>query len=220
MVIGFIVIWVGTLFNQSFTFEAQRYSSEQIMTRISAKMAENPSVEMGFTFSGADKYGNSMNNLEGTIYRQGTDYAMINQQVEVYAFGDVKWIFIVEQNEAMVMYHDPESIDVSENPLTLFSANLPKEYAFSNKPNFFFEKGEEVAEITLTPKGKSVPNTSIFLRVFLQTMSPHSIKYYAKDGSWVEATITSCSFQEFPFPSEQFIFSPERHPGLFITDLR
>ena len=198
----------------------QRSTSEQIMERFSAKMEEHSSVEMCFTFSGADKYGGALGILEGTIYRQGADYAMLNRQIEVYAFGDTKWIYMVENNEAMVMLHEPTSIDVAENPLALFSAQLSKEYSFSNNPNYYIEEELEVVEICLTPKGKKLPYASIFLRIYSQSLTPHSIKYHATDGSWYEATITAYTHRDQSFPPEQFTFSSKNHPGVYITDLR
>ena len=195
-------------------------SSEQIMERFSAKVEEHPSVEIRFTFSGADKYGGAMDILEGIIYRQGTDYAMLNQQIEVYAFGDTKWIYTVANNEAIVMLHDPSSIDLAENPLALFSAQLSKEYSLSGKPTFSIDKGQEVGEISLVPKAKDVPYLSILLRINLQSLSPHSVRYSAKDGSWYEATITAYTHREQSFPFEQFTFSLENHPGVYVTDLR
>ena len=199
---------------------SQRNTSEQILERFGAKMEEHASVEMHFTFSGADKFGGAMDVLEGTIYRQGADYAVVNQQVEFYVCGNTKWIYMVENNEAMASPHDPASIDVVENPTALFSAQLPKGYSFSKNPNLIIDNSLEVVEISFTPKDKKLPYSSILLRIYLQSLTPHSVKYNAKDGSWFEATITAYTHRNNPFPPEQFTFSQENHPGVYITDLR
>ncbi|MCL2728062.1 MAG: hypothetical protein FWD56_06740, partial [Bacteroidales bacterium] len=107
-----------------------------------------------------------------------------------------------------------------ENPLALFSTQLTKEYTLSEKQHFFIEKGQEIVEITLTPIEKNTPYTSILLRINNKDFFPHSVKYNAKDGSWVEAVITKHTTKDQPFSPERFIFSIEKHPGVYVIDLR
>jgi len=198
----------------------QATSAAQVMERFNAKMEEHFSVEMRFTFSGADRYGNEIGSFEGMALRQGTDYAMINREVEVYAKGDTKWIYTAAHNEAVVMPNDPTVIDLAENPLALLSAQFSKEYSLSGKPNYYVENGREVVEVTLTPKPKNMPYSSIILRIDNQTLTPHSVRYNAKDGGWYEATIITYTHHPQPFPPERFTFSAEDHPGVYITDFR
>ena len=199
---------------------AQDSSAARIIERFSAKMQESVAAEMHFTFSGADGRGVEIRPLEGVIYQQGADYAMLTPQVEVYTGGETKWIYTVDNNEAIIMRNEPTSVDLVENPLALFSSRLTTEYAISDKPHFFVEKGQEFAEITLTPMGKNVSYSSILLRINSQTLSPHSVKYHAKDGSWFEAVINSYTPAKQPFSPERFVFSAKERPGVFVTDLR
>jgi len=199
---------------------AQSVSTAQIMERFSARMLEQVAAEMHFTFYGADRQGREIGSLEGIIYRQGADYAMLNAQVEVYASGDTKWIYTVDNNEAIIMQHDPASIDLVENPLALFSAQLTKEYTLLERPNSFIEKVQDFVEIGLVPIANNAPYSSILLRINSQTLFPHSVKYIAKDGSWYEAEITNYTHRNQPFPPERFIFSVEKYPGVYVTDLR
>ena len=199
---------------------AQQNSAAQVMDRFSAAMQEVVAAEMHFVFSGADGRGIEITPFEGVIYRQGADFAMLNSFAEVYACGNTKWIFTVDNNEAVVMTHDPTSVDLAENPLALFSAQHSKEYALSGKPNRFTDNGKEITEITLTPKGKNMPYTSILLRIYSQTFTPHSVKYNAKDGGWYEAVIINYTPKKQPFPPERFIFSAAEHPGVYVADLR
>ena len=198
----------------------QNSSAAQIMERFRYKMDEHAASEMNFTFAGADAQGTSIGPLQGTIYRQGADYAMLNPEVEVFVSGDTKWIYSVGNNEAIIMRNDPSSVDLDENPLALFSAQLSKEYKLSDKPRFFVEKGIEITEVTITPTGKNVPYTSILLRIKSQNLTPHSVRYHSKDGSWFEATVTSYTHRKQPFPAERFVFSIKEHQGVFVTDLR
>jgi outer membrane lipoprotein-sorting protein len=202
------------------TSAVQQDSSVQLMERFSAAVRESPAVEMHFSLLGADGRGRAITPLEGVIYRQGDDFVMLNPQVEVYASGETKWIYTVDNNEVIIMPYDPASIDLAENPLALFSAQLFEEYSLPNKPNRLVEGGREVTEITLTPKGKNAPYASILLRIDTQSVTPHSVKYIAKDGTWYEATITSYSPLKQKIPPERFIFQTNAHPGVYVTDLR
>ena len=198
----------------------QNSAATQILERFRAKMEEYTASEMNFTFTGADAKGVSFLPLEGVIYRTGNDWTMLNPEVEVYVHGDTKWIYTTGNNEAIIMQNDPASVDLTENPLALFSAQLSKEYRLSDKPKFFNDKGQEITEITLIPAGKNMPYTSILLRIKSQTLTPHSVKYNAKDGGWFEAVITDYIHKNQPFPPERFIFSIKEHTGVFVTDLR
>ena len=190
------------------------------MERFSARMLESVAVEMHFTLSGADRQGRSIVPMEGMIYRQGDDYAMLNESVEVYAYKDTKWLYTVDNDEVIIMPHDPATTDLLENPLALFSTQLTKEYTILPRPNSFTDKGQEIVEITLSPIGKNTPYSSILLRINNKTFFPHSVKYIAKDNSWFEAVITKYTTIDQPFPPERFVFSSEKHPGVYVIDLR
>ena len=200
---------------------AQQISpAAKIMELFRIKMEDHVASEMSFSFSGASARGVSITPFEGVIYRQGADYAMLNPEVEVYVSRNTKWIYTAGNNEAIVMYNDPSSIDLGENPLALFSSQLSKEYQISDKPKYYMEKGQEITEITIIPTVKNISYTSILLRINSKTHIPHSIKYHAKDGSWFEAVVTSFATKEQLFPPERFIFSVKDYQGVFVTDLR
>jgi outer membrane lipoprotein-sorting protein len=213
----FILISISTVWVAS---AQQNSSATQIMERFRTGMKKSEAAEICFTFSGIDARGMGVGPFEGIVYRQGADYAMLNQEVEVYVAGNTKWIYTVGNNEATIMRHDPASVDLTENPLALFSAQLSKEYKLSDKPRFYVEKGIEITEITLTPMGKNIPYSSILLRINSQNLAPHSVKYNAKDGSWFQAVITKYTPQNQPYPSERFIFPAKDHAGVYVTDLR
>ena len=198
----------------------QKGSSVQVMERFRAKMEEHAAFEVGFTLSGADEKGNAMESITGMIYSQKGDYAMLNPQVELYVCGDTKWLYTVDNNEAVVMRNDPASVDLAENPLALFSAQLSKEYKISARPNYFRQDGQEITEISLSPADKKTPYSSVLLRIHSQTLTPHSVKYCAKDGSWVEAVMKNFTPKRDSFPRERFIFFQKDHPGVYMTDLR
>ena len=215
------LFFLAFLYSSSLTANAQQNSpAAQMMQRFSARMDEPVAAEIRFTFSGADRQGRALASFEGLIYRQGSDYAMINDYAEVYACENTKWIYTVDNNEAIILLHDPASVDLAENPLALFSTQLTKEYTLMDKPNSFVQKGQEVVEITLIPVQKSMPYSSILLRINSQTLTPHSVKYNAKDGSWIEAVITQYTPKSQPFSTERFTFSVEKHPEVYVTDLR
>jgi outer membrane lipoprotein-sorting protein len=214
---------------------AQRSSAEQVMERFRATMEECVASEMRFTLTGADARGAMVTPIHGVVYRQGGDYVMINDQVEVYACGDTKWIYTVDNNEVIIMRHDHSSVDLVENPLALFSAQLSMEYTFLGKPNLVVENGREVVEITLVPVKKNMPYSSIVLRIVCNecrdaqlcvstvaphTVAPHSVRYNANNGSWFEALITDFTIVKQPFPQDRFVFSVKERPGVFVTDLR
>ena len=212
---SFLMVAVST-----FSASTQKSVAAQVMERFRAKMEEAITSEMSFTLTGVHGRGVAITPIEGIIYRQGADYVMLNPQVEVYVSGDTKWIYTVDNNEAMIMYNDPASFDLAENPLALFSAQLSSEVTMGDTPAYFVDKGQEIVEITLTPKGKNNPYTSILLRINSKTLVPHSLKYNDKDGSWYEALITNFISLKQPFPEEYFVFSAKERPGVFVTDLR
>jgi len=199
---------------------AQNSSAEQVIARFRAKMEQQAAVEMRFSFSGTDGRGREFKPLQGVIYRQQDDYALVNPDVEIYVQGNTKWIYTPGNNEAVVMRYNPASFDLAENPLALFSAQFSQEYTLTGNPNVFVQEGNEVIEITLTPTGKNMPYTSILLRFLSQSLTPHSVKYMAKDGGGYEAVITSYTPRKQPFPPDRFIFSTTAHPGVYVTDLR
>ncbi|MDR2585568.1 MAG: outer membrane lipoprotein carrier protein LolA [Prevotellaceae bacterium] len=207
-----IVAWVAPIWAQT--------NSTQVLERFRGKMEESPAAEMHFTLSGVDANGTSITSFEGVVYRQGADYAMLNPLLEVYVLGNTKWLYMAEINEAIVMNHDPTSLDFVENPLALFSAQLSKAYKVSGNPVLLKMGGQEVTEISLTPTDKNAPYRFVVLRIKSQTYSPHSIKYDAKDGSWFEAVITNWVPKTSLFPQERFTFPQKDHPGVYVTDMR
>jgi len=199
---------------------AQRPNASQIMERFGAGMREPVAFEMQFNFSGADAQGFDMEPLPGVIYIQGTDYAMINAQAEVYVQGTTKWIYSPEINEAIIMNHDPLSVDLADNPFLLFSAKLSKDYSLADQPVYFSEKGVDIIELNLAPTVKNPAFTAILLRINSRTYMPHSLKYLSKDGAWYQATITACNPVTQGYPPDYFVFKDKQHPGVFISDLR
>ena len=170
---------------------------------------------MHFTLS-----GDGMESFQGTIYAQDANFVMSSPQVEVYVSGPTKWIYSVGINEVMVMPHDPTMVDIFQNPLSLFSSNLSKEYKVSDKPVYVQKEGREVTEISLTPTGKGVPYTLVVLRLDRQSQTPQSIQFDAKDGSRFEVVITGYKPLSKPFSPEYFTFPTQKHPEVYVTDLR
>jgi len=214
MMCRFLLNWF-VVFVSTTSAMSQNGSAAQVLDRFRAKIEEYAALEIYFSLSGSD-----LSPMEGHIYREGVNYAMLNPEVEIYVCGDTKWIYTVGIHEAIVMRHDPGSVDLIENPLALFYGYLSNEYTLSEKPNYYVLDGREVTEIELTPKGKYVPYASILLRIHRQSLVPHSVKYIAKDGSWFEAVIINYIPKKQTFPPELFIFSEKKHPGVFVTDLR
>ncbi|MCL2501906.1 MAG: outer membrane lipoprotein carrier protein LolA [Bacteroidales bacterium] len=199
---------------------AQQPNASQVMERLGAKMREPVAWELKFSFSGADTQGFVLGPLSGVMYIQGNDYAMLNPQAEVYVQGATKWMYSPEINEAIIMNHDPLSVDLTDNPFLLFSAKLSKDYSLLDKPGYYNDKGVEIIELSLVPTAKNAAYTTILLRVNSRTFMPHSLKYLFKDGTWYEALITACNPQKQGYPPEHFVFNEKNHPGIFISDLR
>jgi len=199
---------------------AAQEKTVKIMERFQARMQEYVAVEMQIGLTGVDVMGASLVPQQSQIYFQGKDYALINKELEIYVQDKVKWTYMPGIEEAVVSANEASNGDLLDNPLILFSPSLLNFYALDNKALSGQQDGEEFTELICKPLDKRAAYSALHIFLRSRDLQPLRIKFVAKDGAWYQADITQFLVKDTPFPAPRFNFSPEAHPGVYITDLR
>jgi len=192
----------------------------KLMERFQGQMQAYTAVEMHIKLSGMQASGLAVPSAESQIFFQSSDYALISEELEVYVQGGVKWSYMPGIAEAVVAENDASNGDLLDNPLILFSPSFSKFYKLDGNTVSGSRDGEATTEILCRPLDKRAAYSALHLVLRQRDLQPLYIKLMAIDGAWYQIDITQFTVKDAPFPVARFNFSPEAHPGVYVTDLR
>lgn len=161
------------------------------------------------------RFVNEMDGFEETVSGEllvsGEQFRLRLAGQEVFCDGETLWTYIEENNEVNIDHYYPEEMEMS--PTRIYDA-YKKGFAIS----LLSSTSDEVV-INLVPDDENQNFNSIDLTIDPKNNTLQAWLIRDKGGNAYHYIISSLDTEVKPAPGD-FIFKPQRYPGVEIIDLR
>lgn len=198
-------------------FSQKDQRAKEILDDFSKKTKDYKSLYSEFSFTLENTQENIKDTQKGKITIKGKKYVLDLMGTEIYFNGKTKWTFLREANEVNVLEPKEGDGGFLDNPSRLFTI-YDREFKYKFKEESKVNK-IPVYVIDLYPKKVGVTYTMVRFSFNKETLEPVQIKYFSKDGNRYTLDIKVLSPNK-EVNEDIFTFSPAKHPGVSVNDLR
>lgn len=206
----FTLLWCFTL--------SWGQSTREIVTSFTQKLSEYKCLHATYTFAILDENGGSKYSVDGEFFSQGDLFLVKTDMSDIYCDGMSKSIYDKTNEEVIIIGHDKNDGNMSENPLVVLS-NASSAYDLSKKPQIIEVGGERCYHITLIPKSEKADHVAVDILVAADDYTVRGICYTSKGGELYRAHIKSISGLDTK-PDSFFTIDLDALGDIFVTDLR
>lgn len=198
-------------------FTQQDPEAKKILDEVSLKVKNCQTIQADFELVIEDKKSDKSTKSKGLVKIKGDKYYMESMGSKVFFNGKTMWSYLEDVNEVTISEPSQTDNDFVENPAKIFT--------FYNRDFKYHLVGEArldagwMYEIDLFPMTLDQPYSRIKIYVGRETKELYLIKAIAKDGISYSAFIRNTKYDE-ALNDNLFQFTPEKHKGIEIVDLR
>jgi outer membrane lipoprotein-sorting protein len=199
------------------SYSQQDPEAKKILDQVSEKVKNCQTIQADFELVIEDKKTNKSSKSKGLVKIKGDKYYMESVGTKVYFNGKTMWSYLDDVNEVTISEPDQTDNDFVENPAKIFT--------FYNRDFKYHLVGEArmdegwMYEIDLFPNSLDQPYSRIKIYVGRDNLELFKVQAVAKDGMVYSAYIRNTKYDQ-PMNDAIFQFSPEKHKGIEIVDLR
>lgn len=196
-------------------------SAKFVVANMQESLKNGGTMKFEFVFRAENSEGKMIEETEGTFVAENESFKMNTPALEMYCDGVSKWLYDIINEEVTIFPHDPNTIEIAENPFSVLSKITSEEYSFRSGVKELQEKGVKSYRIVIVPKDKSLSYSELVLTVSSMTWLPSVMEYMSVSGDRYVLKITNAvsvpaKGTGYFTPSEELLGRED----VYITDLR
>jgi len=184
-----------------------------ILDKFSSAATTAPSISMKFIMVTDDQLEQTNDTLSGSVILSKENYRLDLPDNIIYYNGETNWSFLPAENEVTITKPDRNNDSFESRPSSIFTI-YKKGYKCR-----LVEQRKDSYIIDLYPD--EIKNELIRVRLIIKksTLDPVSFEYKRRDGITMTLVVKEYSLKQKTEPG-MFRFSPEKHKGVEIIDMR
>ncbi len=211
------LLFLALLILPALAFSQKDQRAKEILDDFSKKTKDYKTLYCEFSFTLENTQENIKDTQKGKITIKGKKYLLDLMGTEMYFNGKTKWTFLKEANEVNILEPKEGDGGFLDNPSRLFTI-YDREFKYKFKEESTVNK-VPVYVLDLYPKKVGVSYTIVRFSFNKTTLEPVQIKYFSKDGNRYTLDIKVLTPNK-EVDDNLFSFSPAKHAGVSVNDLR
>ena len=208
-----LISLLGALLFQLNAYSQNDAEAVKILDTFSAQALSAPSVFMRFNLITTDQTDDSKSSATGSIILSKDKYKLDLKDNIIWFNGSVSWSLLPVENEVTITKPDKNDNSFQSRPSTIFTM-----YRTGYKSRLIEEKTDSWI-IDLYPEDIKSDHIRVRLIIGKAGLQLKSAEYRRKDGISMTIEIAEYNLKLKPEASA-FVFSPEKHKGVEIIDMR
>jgi outer membrane lipoprotein-sorting protein len=184
-----------------------------ILDKFSSAATAAPSISMKFIMITDDQLEQTGDTITGSVILSKDNYRLDLPDNIIYYNGETNWSFLPAEKEVTITQPDRNDDSFETRPSSIFTM-----YKKGYKCRLVEERKDSYI-IDLYPD--EIKNELIRVRLIIKksTLDPVSFEYKRRDGITMTLVVKEYSLKQNTEPG-MFRFSPEKHKGVEIIDMR
>jgi outer membrane lipoprotein-sorting protein len=184
-----------------------------ILDKFSSKASSAPSVSMKFLFIKVDQVQNSIDTVAGSVILSKNSYKLDLPDNIIWFNGVTSWSYLTAEEEVTITEPDKKDNSFQNRPSQIFTM-----YKEGYKSRLLEEKTDSYL-IDLYPTDLKSELVRVRLTIVKPSLDLKTFEYKMRDGVTITIAVTEYSLARAPEPGF-FTFTPEKHKGVEIIDMR
>lgn len=198
-----------------------KLTAPQVVAIMQQVLKNSGTMEFGFVFRAENSKGELINETDGTFVAEGECFKMNTPDLEMYCDGASKWLYDMLNDEITIFPHDPNTVEIAENPFAVLNRITPEAYTFRSGVKVMQDKGVTSYRVVMAPKDKSLSYSELAMTVNGTAWLPSEMEYQSVTGDRYIVKINRSGKvpvkgKDYFTPSEELLSNPD----IYITDLR
>ena len=185
----------------------------RILDKFSATATSAPSVSMKFLLINTDQVANTRDTTEGSVILSRNSYRLDLPDNIIWFNGETSWSYLPAEKEVTITVPDKNDDSFQSRPSSIFTM-----YKKGYKSRLIEEKSDSYL-VDLYPEDIKSDLIRVRLSIEKPSMNLKNFEYKRRDGITLDIVIREYSLKQVPEPGT-FIFSPEKHKGVEVIDMR
>ena len=184
-----------------------------ILDKFSSAATAAPSISMKFIMITDDQLEQTKDTISGSVILSKDNYRLDLPDNIIYYNGETNWSFLPAEKEVTITKPDRNNDSFESRPSSIFTM-----YKKGYKCRLVEERKDSYI-IDLYPD--EIKNELIRVRLIIKksTLHPVSFEYKRRDGLTMTLVVKEYSLKQNTEPG-MFKFSPEKHKGVEVIDMR
>jgi outer membrane lipoprotein-sorting protein len=184
-----------------------------ILDKFSSKASTAPSVSMKFLFIKVDQVQNSIDTVAGSVILSKNSYKLDLPDNIIWFNGVTSWSYLTAEEEVTITEPDKKDNSFPNRPSQIFTM-----YKEGFKSRLLEEKTDSYL-IDLYPTDLKSELIRVRLTIAKPSLDLKTFEYKMRDGVTITLAVTEYNLTRTPEPGF-FNFTPEKHKGVEIIDMR
>jgi outer membrane lipoprotein-sorting protein len=184
-----------------------------ILDKFSSKASSAPSVSMKFLFIKVDQVQNSIDTVAGSVILSKNSYKLDLPDNIIWFNGVTSWSYLTAEEEVTITEPDKKDNSFPNRPSQIFTM-----YKEGFKSRLLEEKTDSYL-IDLYPTDLKSELIRVRLTIAKPSLDLKTFEYKMRDGVTITLAVTEYNLTRTPEPGF-FNFTPEKHKGVEIIDMR
>ncbi len=185
----------------------------RILDKFSTTATSAPSVSMKFLLINTDQVANTRDTTEGSVILSRNSYRLDLPDNIIWFNGETSWSYLPAEKEVTITVPDKNDDSFQSRPSSIFTM-----YKKGYKSRLIEEKSDSYL-VDLYPEDIKSDLIRVRLSIEKPSMNLKNFEYKRRDGITLDIVIREYSLKQVPEPGT-FIFSPEKHKGVEVIDMR
>jgi len=185
----------------------------RILDKFSTTATSAPSVSMKFLLINTDQVANTRDTTEGSVILSRNSYRLDLPDNIIWFNGETSWSYLPAEKEVTITVPDKNDDSFQSRPSSIFTM-----YKKGYKSRLIEEKSYSYL-VDLYPEDIKSDLVRVRLSIEKPSMNLKNFEYKRRDGITLDIVIREYSLKQVPEPGT-FIFSPEKHKGVEVIDMR
>ena len=185
----------------------------RILDKFSTTATSAPSVSMKFLLINTDQVANTRDTTEGSVILSRNSYRLDLPDNIIWFNGETSWSYLPAEKEVTITVPDKNDDSFQSRPSSIFTM-----YKKGYKSRLIEEKSDSYL-VDLYPEDIKSDLIRVRLSIEKPSMNLKNFEYKRRDGITLDIVIREYSLKQVPEPGT-FIFSPEKHKGIEVIDMR
>jgi outer membrane lipoprotein-sorting protein len=184
-----------------------------ILDKFSSAATAAPSISMKFIIITDDQLEETRDTIAGSVILSKDNYRLDLPDNIIYYNGETNWSYLPAEKEVTITLPEKNDDSFEARPSTLFTM-----YKKGYKCRLVEERKDSYI-IDLYPDDIKSDLIRVRLIIKKSTLDPVSFEYKRRDGLTMTLVVKEYSLKQNTEPG-MFRFSPEKHKGVEIIDMR
>ena len=165
-------------------------TTQFVIEQYTGQISQFESLYATYSFEARGGDGALQFSTEGEFFSEGDKFLVRTSYSDIYCDGESKYIYDKGSDEIVVVGHNVNDVNMSENPFSVLR-NGVSAYEYTSRPKVVMEEGEECYLVTLVPKAKQADHSSVNIVVAKKGYALRCISYKSRKGDTYTARIRS-----------------------------